>query len=853
MNENYERSQDQVRGFTLPRWLIVVAAALALIVVAGTVALKVLFPPDKLRAMIVPRIEEKVGSEVALGDIRLQVFPRIAVRLDDFAVANPPGFSDEPALRLAALELQVALWPLLRKQVELGRVRLLGPEIRYEVLADGTSNLSLLGPPEDTAAVGWGEVEDVPAAGAAATAFVVSDLALSDGTVHYSDGRNGRVARMNLDARLQAERVAGSAGAMAGRGTIELSSIHTRTPEAEAETALPDLEIAYAMLLDLPGDSLALEEVEIAMGDVAAVGSGAVRGLMSERSIDFALESGDVDIAAFLAGLPAEMRPQDVEAAGRMNLSLAVQGPFGGGAKPQVNGTLGLESISASYGEYAGVLSDGSGELRFDLESASLPVFTGELLGKPFELSLSVSDFETRQVDGRVSGEVDLGRLAELREGATPMEGAARFDLSFSGPAQQPERLRLNGPIELSGVSYQSESLAVPARIAQATIRLTGSGVAADAIPVRLGESDLNLAFDGPDLLSYALSRGASDATPHIQFAVTSQRLDISELTVPDTTQQPGYSDLLTARLAGKQVYGRDPGELARERYAEIPPIPPVNADGRVRIAEFLSPPTRAQNISFNVVVRDGVLQVRNLAGGLYGGTVSGALTLDFSRGRPPFGLDYDLQLSAAQAGDFVQQWTRLGRAMSGLVDFNVSGSTSIDEGFLPAPDAIDATGRASFRQGRFEDFGLANALAGQLKLDATKLSGFDDLGGPFEIEGGNFLVQDWTIAGTDAKGVVGGSAGLGGSLDLNLDLELPMETLERAGLIEGGGGGLLGNLLGQLAGGDDAIQIAVGIGGTMSSPAVQLDSEALAEELERRFGAAGRNLLQQLIKPPPR
>jgi hypothetical protein len=850
MNKNHERSADRMRGFGLPRWLIIVAAALALIVVAGTVALKVLFPPEKLRAMVVPRIEEKVGSEVALGDIRLRVFPRIAVRLDDFAVANPPGFSDEPALALDALELQVRFWPLLRREFELRQLRLLRPAIRYEVLADGTSNLSLLGPPQDTARAGDGE--GAPAAGAATGALVVSDLTLRDGMVYYADARNGRVASMNLEARLQAERVAGNEGAMAGRGTVALSSIRTQLPEAEAESALPDLEIAYAMLLDLPGDSLALEEVEIAMGGVAAVGSGAVRGLMSERSIDFVLESGDVEIAAFLASLPAEMQPQDVGAAGRLSLSLAVGGPIGDGAMPQVDGTLGLEDVSASYGEYGGVLSGGSGELRFDLESASLPAFTGDLLGRPFELSLSVSDFETRQVDGRVSGEVDLGRLAQLREGAAPMEGAARFDLSFSGPAQQPQRMRLNGPIELSGVSYQGESLAVPARIASATIRLTGTGVAADAIPVRLGESDLNISFDGPELLSYALSRGESDATPHIQFAVTSQRLDVSELTVPDTTQ-PGYSDLLTARLAGRQLDGRDPGELARERYAQTPPIPPVNADGRVRIAEFLNPPTRAENVSFNVVVRNGVLQIRNLAGGLYGGAVSGALTLDFSRGQPPFGLDYDLQLSGGQAGDFVQQWTRLGRAMSGLVDFNVSGSTSIGEDFLPAPDAIDATGSASFKQGRFEDFGLVNALAGQLKLDATRLSGFDDLGGPFEIEGGNFLVQDWNFAGADLKGVVGGSAGLGGSLDLNLDLELPMETLERAGLIEGGGGGLLGNLLGQLAGGDDAIQIAVGIGGTMSSPALELDSEALAEELERRFGAAGRNLLQQLIKPPPR
>jgi hypothetical protein len=852
-----ERPAQPAPGFGLPRWLIVVAGALVLIVVAGSVALKVLFPPEKLRAMIVPRIQEKVGSEVTLSEVRLRVFPRIAVRLDDFAIANPQGFSAEPALRLDALELQVAFWPLVRKQVELGQVRLLRPEIRYEVLADGTSNLSLLGPPEEEGAAAEGAAAEgaaaeagVPSgAAAAAGAFVVSDLALSDGSVYYADARSGRVARMDLDARLQAQRVPGNERAMAGQGTIEVSAIQTLVPEAGQDSiAMPDLQVEYALLLDLPGDSLALEQVQIAMGDVSAGGGGVVRGLMGERSIDFKLESGELDIAQLLASLPAAVQPQDVQAAGRSRLSLEVQGPVGQGAKPRVNGTLQLEDVSASYAEYGGLLSDGSGQVSFDLESLSLPSFKGDLLGRPFELRLTVSDFETRHVDGRVSGEFDLGQLAQLREGAAPMQGTARFNVRFTGPAATPERLRVTGPIELSGISYQSESLAVPARIAAATIRLTGTGIESDEVPIRLGESDLNISFSGPGLLTYALSRGETDAAPTLEFAVTSRRLDMSELTVPDTTQ-PGYSDLLTARLAGRQVDGRDPGELARERYEGLA-IPPLSASGRVRIAELVSPPTRAQNISFRVLVRDGVLEVRNLAGRLYGGAVSGALSLDFSRGRPPFALRYDLELSGGRAGDFLQRWTRLGRALSGGLDFNVSGRSSIDESFLPAPDAIDAAGRASFTEGRFEDFGLVNALARQLKLDTSNLSGFSELGGAFEIEGGNFLVQDWNFEGRDLKGVVGGSAGLGGNLDLQLGLELPMETLERAGLIEGGGG-LLGNLLGQLAGRDKTIQVAVGIGGTMTSPTLQLDTEALGAELERHFGAAGRSLLERLIKPP--
>ncbi|UCC72886.1 MAG: AsmA family protein [Gemmatimonadota bacterium] len=853
MSTTEERSADRARGLKVPRWLIVVAGALLLVVVAGTVALKVLFPPEKLRAMIVPRIEERVGSEVTLSDVRLRVFPRIAVRLDDLAVANPPGFSADPALALEALELQVRFWPLLRKQLELRQLRLLGPQIRYEVRADGTSNLSLLGPEDASAGAGegGGESEGGPPAGAAAGALVVSDLALSDGSVFYSDQASGRSGRLNLDARLQAERVVGNERAMAGRGAIELSAIRFRSPEmGEDSTALPDLDIDYALLLDLPGDSLALAELRVAMGDVALTGGGIVRGLLRERGVDFALESGDVDIAAFLASLPTAMQPQAVTAAGSSRLSLTVQGPVGAGVKPAVQGTLQLADVSAAHAQYGRLLSEGSGRATFDLESLALPSFRANLLGRPFELRLSVSDFETRQLEGRASGELDLGRLAELREGGAPMAGLARFDLSFSGPAAQPERLQVSGPIQLSGISYQSEALAVPARIASATVRLTGTGITADAIPVRLGASDLDLSFDAPGALTYALSRGEVGALPSVEFTVNSRRLDMSELTVPDTAQ-PGYSDLLTARLAGRQLAGRDPGELARERYAKTPPLPLVNANGRVRIAEFLNPPTRAQNISFNLVMRNGVLDVRNLTGQLYGGSVSGTLSLDMSQGRPPFALTYDLQLAAGQAGDFLQRWTRLGRALSGLVDFNIAGSASIDDGFLPAPDAINASGRSTFREGRFQDFGLTNALARQLQLDPGKLSGFRQFGGAYEIEGGNFLLQGWNFDGRDLKGAIAGSAGLGGALDLELDLELPMATLREAGLIEGGG--LLGNLLGQLAGGDQAIQVGLGIGGTMSNPALQLDTEALGAELERRFGAAGRTLLQRLIRPPPR
>jgi hypothetical protein len=126
-------------------------------------------------------------------------------------------------------------------------------------------------------------------------------------------------------------------------------------------------------------------------------------------------------------------------------------------------------------------------------------------------------------------------------------------------------------------------------------------------------------------------------------------------------------------------------------------------------------------------------------------------------------------------------------------------------------------------------------------------MSGFQDFGGAFRIENGAFLVDDWALAGRDLSGVVKGAAGLGGSLDLQLALEVPPSTLQNAGLVQGVGG--LGDIVSQLAGDDEAIQVAIGVGGTMTNPALELDTEALQAELAARLEDAGKGLLDRLLK----
>lgn len=848
MNDEANRPRSQIGPFRIPRWLIITGGVIALLLVAGYVTLKVVFPPEKLRAMVVPRVEEAVGREVEIGAVRLRVLPRIAVRLEEFAVASPAGFGDEPTISLAALELQVAFWPLLRREIELRTVRLIEPVIRYEVLADGRSSFEGLGGAE--------EADSAAPAGAsggqAAAGLVVNDLVIRDGTILYSDRATGRGARLALGGALSANRPEGGGRALVSQGIIDLFQIRALLPDmAEDSISLPDTRVEYELFADLPGDSARLRRLEIALGEVPLSGSGSVSGLSTEtKAVAFDLESGEVGIAELLASLPPRLRREGLEASGQARLSLRAQGNLGGDAPLPISGTLDLRDVDASLAPYGQLLAGGAGEVAFTTDRVSVPEFKGRVLGRDWTVQLTVSDLESRVVEGRVEGGLSLARLAELRGEGPPLEGDVGLDLRFSGSAKDLSGLRATGPVRLSNVTYRSESLAVPARVESAALQLTGTGVTAERLPIKLGESDVTLSFSGPQLLAWALKDSAARlaSPPAVQFAATSERLDLSEIMAEDTTTTIGYGSLFSARLAGRQVEGRDPGAVAKERYA-IPPIPPVSATGSVRVGELVNPPTRARNVSFNVTLRDGQLELQQLAADVYGGKFTGSASVDMSRGAPPFGLRYELSLAGAEAGTFLERWTRLGAVVNGLIDFRVSGSGSVDETLLPVADAVDASGFTAVKQGRFVEFPITRALVQRLNSGSELFAGFNSLGGGYTIKDGRFVLDNWELAASQVNATVGGSAGLGGGLDLSLQLAVPPSVLQKAGLVQGGGGPL-GNLINQLTRDNQPIQLGVGVGGTMGDPQLQIDTQALQQALEQRLQGAGKDLLKRLIPP---
>jgi AsmA protein len=117
------------------------AAGIVLLVCAALVGVWLLVNPNQYKGRIAAAVKESTGRELALtGDIKLSVFPSIALQLGPATLGNPPGFSDEPFLSWAHASVRVKLLPLLRERLEVARVDLDGLTVRLRKNAAGQGN-----------------------------------------------------------------------------------------------------------------------------------------------------------------------------------------------------------------------------------------------------------------------------------------------------------------------------------------------------------------------------------------------------------------------------------------------------------------------------------------------------------------------------------------------------------------------------------------------------------------------------------------------------------------------------------------------------------------------------------------
>jgi len=127
-------------------------AGLVGLIVVGLAAVWLLFDPNDYKADIERLVEERTHRRLTLqGDLKLSVFPWLALQMGPAQLHERAGFGDQPFVSVENVRLSVKLLPLLQGRVEVGQVQLDGPSIRLITDESGRHNWSDLAAGDETA------------------------------------------------------------------------------------------------------------------------------------------------------------------------------------------------------------------------------------------------------------------------------------------------------------------------------------------------------------------------------------------------------------------------------------------------------------------------------------------------------------------------------------------------------------------------------------------------------------------------------------------------------------------------------------------------------------------------------
>lgn len=188
---------------------LIALSVMGVIVGGGVMALSLLFPGDVVRDRLVAEVKARTGRDLTVnGPATFSAVPTAHVSLADVTLSAPAGMQGPPLAAMQSVDVRVALWPLLWREVIVESVVLKDPVISLAVDASGRNNWEM----SRTAAAGSQQpIRLAQATGETATdagpgeplsmdvlkrhdisSVSLRDLTIENGTLRYADARTDK-------------------------------------------------------------------------------------------------------------------------------------------------------------------------------------------------------------------------------------------------------------------------------------------------------------------------------------------------------------------------------------------------------------------------------------------------------------------------------------------------------------------------------------------------------------------------------------------------------------------------------------------------------------------------------------
>ena len=141
---------------------------------------------DSVKELLATEVKSATGRTLTIGGplgIRLGLIPHIVA--DNVTLSNPPGFGRADLARIKHIEMEIALLPLLKREILINRLIISGPDILIETGSREPGNLEIVAPNEKK------EPAPSPAQGGTAYRFHLHDVTIENGVIAWHNRSSG--------------------------------------------------------------------------------------------------------------------------------------------------------------------------------------------------------------------------------------------------------------------------------------------------------------------------------------------------------------------------------------------------------------------------------------------------------------------------------------------------------------------------------------------------------------------------------------------------------------------------------------------------------------------------------------
>jgi hypothetical protein len=726
---------------------------------------------EQIRTKVEQVINESVDATVKFENYRLgffRNFPNLTFSLIEVSVVGVDKFENDTLAAFKSFNLVFNLSSLMGDSgYEVKSLVLDQAVVNAIVLKDGTANWDIMKETEEEADI----EEDTTASD---LKVQLKRVALLNSSVSYIDDESSMKAYINdIDFNLKGDMTMSETDLQM---SLEIGGI-TFIMEDLRYLNNAAIDSKIDLLANLDDMKFTFRENYFAINDLKLNFSGMIAMPADDIETDVVFGTSQTSFKSLLSLVPAVYMTdfEGLKTSGEFALSGSAKGIYSDADSTLPNVTLKLSVADGviSYPDLpekiqsinikSDVFVDGK---ELDNTRVDVDLFHMELAGNPFDMTFALkTPMSDPDFKGSLVGRIDLSALTK----AVPMDS-----ISLSGIIDM--SVRMAGKMSMiEKEQYESFAATGSMNISDMLVAMTGypdvkinkAGFEFTPAYAAMTSTSLNVGGKSDFLLSGRIENYIpyvfSDQTIKGKLSMHSKLVDVSEI---------------MSKMAVDTTTVEDTTALA---LIQVPKN--IDFDFDALIEEFSYDNIKAQQVKGHIIVRDGVLSLRETGMNILEGTIS--LNADYDTRdtlKPVMKADFDMKNIAIKdvfnTFKTVQKIVPAAKGIDGVIAAEFDFESLLGSDMMPVTNSINGYGRLQSDQITLVESATFDKMKETLKLGDKYSSTFKDINVSFKIADGRIYLSPFDVKTGNLKMNISGDQGIDQTLNYLVKTEIPRSDL---------------------------------------------------------------------------